>query len=47
MSWPQSEDDRSVLEYVTEDELQRARQITHYTIFETKIEECARCEVME
>ena len=47
MSRPQGEDDGSVLEYVTEDELQRGWQIAHYTMFETKIGECARCEVME
>ena len=31
MWWPQGEDDGSVLRYVTEDEPQRAPQITHYT----------------
>ena len=31
MRRPQSEDDGSVLKYVTEDELKRASQITRYT----------------
>ena len=34
MSRPQGEDDGSVLEYVTEDEPQRARQIARYTILD-------------
>ena len=37
MSRPQGEDDGSVLKYVTEDELQRARQIAHYTILKGRI----------
>ena len=38
MSRPQGEDDGSVLEYVTEDETPRARQIACYAILKANLE---------